>query len=193
MTQMVSRETQIMRRELDRWCFHKPGESPKEALSRFLIAMDELRARLAPGRYPNLEISDEGYLWFNLDTPLGPAEILACPFGLEEDDPVLIFSLPRRAAEVSQRFMEGLNRLVARISGARLIAGVSGEAETLSAYRDNRHPPFVVSVGIEAISSAKDQSVFFCVLGIEIPVREALVGEIEKLVKKILPALEGLL
>jgi len=43
-----------LRREMDTWNFYEEGESPHELLARFLIAVDELRARLNPGVYPPL-------------------------------------------------------------------------------------------------------------------------------------------
>lgn len=64
-----------LRKDLDKWSLHVKDEDTSRALSRFLIAFDELRARLAPSKYPNIEISDEGYFWFNIGTSMGPAEV----------------------------------------------------------------------------------------------------------------------
>ena len=70
-----------MRAQLDGWRFCREDDSERGVLTRFLIAIDELRARLNPRDYPNLEISDEGHLWFNVPSPIGTLEVLAFPVG----------------------------------------------------------------------------------------------------------------
>ena len=88
-----------MRKDLDEWSFHVKTEDSESALCRFLIALDELRARLSL-KYPNIEVTDEGYLWFNIDTSKGTVEILAFPFGFKElEGPSIAVSLPREAEE----------------------------------------------------------------------------------------------
>jgi hypothetical protein len=174
---------------LDEWsfCGEEDGES---TLCRFLIALDELRARLAPGKYPNIEISDEGYLYFNVDTPEGPAEVLALPFGLRSSEPALAVSFPRRAEEVEQAFLGKLHRVANEVPGAEVFAGFSPNEETLAAYKQNQHPPLTLAFEIEEMLKLKERGVFFSYLGIKLPVAGRKLREVERTIKEILSELE---
>jgi len=132
-----------LRKNLNAWRFNFEGEDAGPALARFLIAFDELRARLAPSKYPNIEVSDEGHLWFNIDSLVGVVEVLAFPFGFDGvEAPFFAVSLPRKAEDVDLGL---LNRLM-KIAGdneAQLFADqkTATVEEILSAYSRNEHPP----------------------------------------------------
>jgi hypothetical protein len=73
-----------LRRVLDGWSLLTEEETIDENLSRLLIAFDELRARLEPSKYPSIEVSDEGHLYFTIDTSMGTIEVIAFPFGFKK-------------------------------------------------------------------------------------------------------------
>jgi len=156
-------------------------------LSRFLVAFDELRARLAPSKYPNIEISDEGYLWFNIDTSIGTAEVLALPFGFKTiKSPSLLVSFPRKAENTRLDFLNKLYKISKGIREAKLLAGFSSNQEILEAYRQDKHPPLACTQNFEEILDMKRRKVFFSYLGICFSVLGKTTSQVEKTVKKIL-------
>ena len=137
-------------------------EDAKCALSRLLIAFDELRARLAPSKYPNLEISDEGYLWFNVDTSIGTVEVIALPFGFKViKHPSILVSLPCKAEDVNLDFLKKL------------------------------HHSLVYTQNFDEILEMKRHDVFFSYLGICFSVISKTVSEVEQAIREILLKLEG--
>lgn len=167
-------------------------ESPGDNLSRFLIAFDELRARLAPSKYPNLEISDEGCLWFNVDTSIGTAEIVGVPFEFKEiKAPSIIVSFPREAKDVELNFLRKLLDIAANIYGTTLLAGTSASNETLKAYRENIQPPLTIAQKYEEILDMKKKGVFFNYLGILFEIDDKKVSEVENIIKHILFKIEA--
>lgn len=181
-----------LRKDLDKWSLHMKNENADHALSRFLIATDELRARLTPSKYPNIEISDEGHLWFNVDTSIGTAEVLALPFGFRTiKPPSLLVSFPRKAEDVNSDFLNKLRRISDNISEAKLFAGFSVNHEILAAYRQDRHPPLVFTQNFKEILEMKSRDVFFSYLGICFPVMDKTISEVEETIRKILLMLEG--
>lgn len=162
------------------------------ALSRLLIAFDELRARLAPFRYPNIEISDEGYLWFNVETSMGTIEVIALPFGFKEiEHPSIMVSLPCKAEDVDLDFLSKLHQISDGLSGAKLFAGFSTDQEILDAYRRNKHPPLTCTQNFREILKMKKHGVFFSYLGICFPILGKTVSEVERTIREILLRLEG--
>jgi hypothetical protein len=177
---------------LDEWSLHVEEEDAECAFSRLLIAFDELRARLAPSKYPNLEISDEGHLWFNVETSVGTIEVIALPFGYKEiKHPSLLVSFPCKAEEVNLGFLSKLHQISNSFNGAKLFAGFSTDQKILDAYRQNRHPPLVCSGNFDEILEMKRQGVFFSYLGICFSVIGKTVSEVEQTIREILLKLEG--
>jgi len=145
-----------MREQLDTWCLYKEAEDNEQRLCRFFIAIDELRARLS-SRYPNLEISDEGYLWFNIDTPQGTVEILAFPFGFKNlKQPSIAVSLPRKARETHSNLLKKLHQIAKSISKAETFTGTSPRDETLKAYSQNNQPPLTLSWNANILEIRKE-------------------------------------
>ena len=180
-----------MRKELDKWRFHTQMEDSEHILCRFLIALDELRARLAPSKYPNIEISDEGYLWFNIETPKGIVEILAFPFGFKEfKEPSLAVSLPRKAEDVEPQLLNELRLIAQNISGLKTFAAFCTAEETLKAYKQNGHPPLTLLWSLNELPEMKKKNVFLNYLGVGFCVVEKSVSEIENTIGKILWKLE---
>jgi hypothetical protein len=180
-----------LRKELDEWRLHVKMEDGEHALCRFLIALDELRVRLAPSKYPNIEISDEGYLWFNVDTSKGTVEILAFPFGFQELKELSIaVSLPRKAEDASLSLLNKLRQIAENITGAKAFAGFSTREETLSAYRQNKHPQLALLWSLNEMLEMKKKSVFFSYLGVSFSVVEKSVSQIEHIIRDILLKLE---
>jgi len=181
-----------LRKKLNAWRFQVEGEDTGLNLARFLIAFDELRARLAPSKYPNIEVSDEGHLWFNVDTLAGVVEVLAFPFGFGGiEAPFLAVSLPRKAEDVDLGL---LNRLV-KIAGdneAQLFADQKTATvdEILSAYSRNEHPPLGFTSDFDEILRMKDSEVFFSYLGVRFSVAHKTVSEIEVKIRNIISRLE---
>jgi len=184
-----------MRPQLEGWKFHREGDSEEIAASRFLIAIDELRARLDPNDYPNLEISDEGYLWFNVRSTIGPLEVFAMPHGFAaRRQPALALSFPHRPSELGPRLLRRWDRHVA---GSLLGPGVVPfaawveEDESLAAYAGGKRPPLEVLWGEEEIAYHYDEVPFFNYFGFFLPVGEADVTDAEGTVRKILSLLEA--
>lgn len=181
-----------LRKDLDEWSWRVKNEDAGYALSRFLIAFDELRARLAPSKYPNIEISDEGYLWFNIDTSIGTAEVLALPFGFKMiKPPSFLVSFPRKAEDANSDFLNKLCQISDTISEAKLFAGFSTNQEILAAYRQDKHPPLVYTQDFEEILEMKRRRVFFSYLGICFPILGKTISEVEQTIREILLKLEG--
>lgn len=181
-----------LRSDLNEWHLHIKGENKWHRLSRFLIAMDELRARLAPSKYPNLEISDEGNLWFNIDTSTGTAEVFAIPFGFELiTSPSILVSFPRKAEKVNMRFLRRLDRISKNNKLAELFAGFSTKEETLDAYRKGHQPSLSCTRDLQKITQMKKQNVFFSYLGLHFPVIDQTVFEVESMIRNILVMLES--
>ena len=180
-----------MRKELDKWRFHTQMEDNEHILCRFLIALDELRARLAPSKYPNIEISDEGYLWFNIETPKGIVEILAFPFGFKEfKEPSLAVSLPRKAEDVDPSLLNKLRLITESITGSKMLAAFCTTEETLKAYKQNKHPPLIFLWSLNELPEMKKKRVFLNYVGVGFSVVEKGVSEIEKTIRRILCKLE---
>ncbi|MGD8507104.1 MAG: hypothetical protein PVF15_10635 [Candidatus Bathyarchaeota archaeon] len=180
-----------MRKDVDNWSLSVEKEDTGCALSRFLIAFDELRARLAPSRYPNIEISDEGHLWFNVDTSIGAIEVIALPFGFEAiEHPSILVSLPSKAEDVSPDFLKELHRIYNSNRRFKLFAGYSTNQEILFAYRQNEHPPLVHARSFGEIVEMKQHDAFFSYLGICFSVVGEIVSEVEQLIREILLKLE---
>ena len=166
-------------------------EDSEHILCRFLIALDELRARLAPSKYPNIEISDEGYLWFNIETPKGIVEILAFPFGFKEfKEPSLAVSLPREAEDVEPQLLNKLRLIAQNISGLKTFAAFCTAEETLKACKQNEHPPLTLLWSLNELPEMKKKNVFLNYLGVGFCVIEKSVSEIENTIGKILWKLE---
>lgn len=162
-------------------------EDPRENLSRFMIAFDELRARLAPSKYPNLEISDEGCLWFNIDTSIGTAEIVGIVFGFKElEEPSVIVSFPCETKDVDLNLLNRLRHITLRIKGGALFAGASPSHETLKAYRHNMQPPLTIARKLEKILDIKGKYVFFNYFGISFSIADKNVSGVENIIKNIL-------
>lgn len=182
-----------MREELDKWHLHVKTEDIEQALRRFLIAVDELRTRLAPSKYPNLEISDEGYLWFNVDTSIGTIEILSFPFGFKETKtPSIAVSLPRKAKDVNLDLLKKLRQLADNISRAKVLATKSGSevGKILSAYRHDKQPPLIFTSGLMEILNSESKDAFLSYFGLFFPVDDKTISDVEHIVRDILLKLE---
>jgi hypothetical protein len=182
-----------LREELDEWRLHVKTENIEQALCRLHIAIDELRARLAPSKYPNLEISDEGYLWFNADTSIGIVEILSFPFGFKEiKTPSIAVSLPRKAKDVNLGLLNKLRQLADNISGAKVSATKSGSevSKILSAYKHNEHPSLIFTSELKEILDMKRKDVFLSYFGLFFPVDDKTVSDVEHIIRDVLLKLE---
>jgi len=181
-----------LRKNLDKWSLRVKDEDAGRALSRFLIAFDELRARLAPSKYPNIEISDEGYFWFNIETSVGTAEVLALPFGFKTiKSSSLLVSFPRKAEDVKLDFLNKLHQISSSISEAKLFAGFSTNQKILAAYQQDKHPPLVFTQNFEETLEMKKRRIFFSYLGICFSVLGKTISETEQIIREILSNLEG--
>lgn len=166
-------------------------EDNEHSLCRFLIALDELRARLAPSKYPNIEIADEGYFWFNVDTSKGTVEILAFPFGFKKlKEPSIGVSLPRKAEDADVNLLNKLHQIANNITEAKAFAGFSLDKDILSAYRQNKHPPLALFQSFNEMLDLKRKGVFFSYLGVTFPIVEKGVSEVEHTIRDILLKLE---
>lgn len=176
-----------MRKDLNSWHFSAETENSERALCRFLIALDELRARMSP-KYPNIEISDEGYLWFNIDTSEGIVEILAFPLGFREKilEPSLAASFPREAEQADLNLLKKICQIADDINGAKTLIGFSAKNETLEAYKQDRHPPLTLLLDLEKTLEMKKKDVFFSYLGVSFSIVEKNVSEVEQILKEIL-------
>lgn len=145
-----------MRKEGERWHFTRAGESAQEALARFFIAVEELRARLNPKQYPNLELSDEGHLWFNVPSALGTWEVFALPQGLGDlPGPALAISFPHRPAELKGDIFEILAQSAP--PDATLFAAFNTVPDILAAYAEDRLPTPRLLRGRKEILAGYDQ------------------------------------
>lgn len=100
-----------MRKEANHWRPSVAGESAQASLARLLVALEELRVRLNPQIYPNLEISDEGHLWFNVPLALGAWEVFVLPEGLGDlPGPALALSFPHRPTDLKRDILEILTQ-----------------------------------------------------------------------------------
>jgi len=183
-----------LREDLNSWHFCVKGEDIPVALSRFLTAFEELRVRLAPLKYPNLEISDEGYLWFNIDASIGTVEVLAFPFGFEElKEPFIAVSTPSKAEDIKPNALERLLKTSNEVTEALLFANKSGLSvlEILSAYKRDQHPALAFTSDFEEILSLKNKGAFFSYLGVRFRVSGKTVSEVEHMIRNIVSRLEG--
>lgn len=178
-----------MRHELDHWHLSRRGERTGEALARLLIGVDELRARLNPDRYPNLEISDEGHLWFNVLSSIGKLEVVAFPNGFADlPGPALALSFPHRPSDTGSRFLDALVAVKNRLSDSEklvLFAAHASEEESLKAYGEGRLPPLHVLLGKEEILDHYSKMVFFNYCGLYLPVGQADVTTAETWIKEV--------
>ncbi len=180
-----------MRKELDRWRFCEERENEEHALCRFLIGIDELRARLAPSKYPNVEITDEGYLWFNVDTPKGTVEILAFPFGFKKfNEPSIAISLPCKAEHMDLSLLSRLCQFAHNVKGAEVFAGISTHQEILSALSENEHPPLAPAWSADEVKTMTKKNVFFSYFGVIFGVSEKNVSEVEYIIAGSLSKIE---
>lgn len=180
-----------MRMEVDHWHFIRAGESAQEALARFFIAVEELRVRLNPQRYPNLELSDEGHLWFNVPSALGTWEVFALPEGLGDlPGPALALSFPHRPADLKCDLLELLDRTAPDLEGLPLFAGYVSTPEILAAYREDRLPPLHLLKGREQILAKRDQVDFFPYFGLYFPIARHDVLAVENHMREVLSRLE---
>jgi len=179
---------------LDGWHFCAKGEDASLALSRFLTGFEELRARLAPSKYPNLEISDEGCLWFNIDTSIGTVEVVAFPFGFNDmKAPFIAVSIPRKAEDLRLQTLEELRNISSETAEMHLFADKRGATvqEILATYRLDQHPSLVFTSDFDEILDLKKKGVFFSYLGVRFPVPDKIVLEIEGMIRDIVSGLEG--
>jgi len=176
---------------LNGWRLVVKLEDNESAFCRFLIALDELRARLSPSKYPNLEISDEGYLWFNVDSSSGTVEIFAFPFGFKEfKEPAIAISLPQKAEVVNFNFLNKLQQMADNIDGVKVFGCFSTREETLNAYKQNRHPSLNCLWELNEMLEMKKKISFFNYLGVIFSVIEKRIAEVEHIIKSVLSKLE---
>ena len=184
-----------MRRQLDGWQFHRGGVSEEVASSRFLIAIDELRARLNPDDYPNLEISDEGCVWFNVRSTIGTLEVLAMPHGFAaRRRPALALSFPHRPSGLGPRLLRRWDQHVAGSPpgrGAVPFAAWVEKDESLTAYAGGKRPPLQVLWGEAEIAHRYAEVPFFNYFGFFLPVGEMDVSGAESSIRAILSLLEA--
>lgn len=184
-------EGQGMRRACDHWHFAVEGESRRQSLARLLIALDELRARLSPRAYPNLEISDEGHLWFNVSCSGRTWEVFALPEGIDHlPRPALILSLPHRPGELGEDLAQLLATIGSAVEDAELLAAFAPRKESLDAYAQNRLPPLHLLTGAEAIKAASKEAKFFSYFGLLLPVVGLHVLAAESRIRALLSRLE---
>jgi len=183
-----------LRKDLDSWHFCVEGESVGLALSRFLTAIEELRARLAPSKYPNLEISDEGYLWFNIGASIGTVEVVAFPFGFNDMKvPFIAVSIPHKAEDLSLHALEKLRNISLEIAEMHVFADKRGATvqEILAAYRLDQHPRLLFTSDLDEILDLKKRGVFFSYLGVRFLVPDRTVLQIEGMIRDVVSRLEG--
>lgn len=184
---LLRSKVNALRHDLDAWVLWMATENPRDNLPRFLIAFDELRARLAPSKYPNLEITDEGCLWFNVKTSKGIVEIVGIPFGFEELNVAsIIVSFPHEGKDVDLDFINRLLRIPVKAEGLTLFAGSCTRDKALNAYRRNMKPPLISTCEPQKIRDMKRKNVFFNYLGISLSIVDRKVLEVEKIIKTIL-------
>ena len=180
-----------MRKEADHWRFSVAGESAQAYLARLLIAMEELRVRLNPRTYPNLEVSDEGHLWFNLPSPVGSWEIFVLPEGLGElPGPALALSFPHQPADLGQDLLPILERIGSTHSDLCLFAAHIRRSEILKAYAQDHQPPLRLLVGMAEILANRDGVRFFSYFGLYYPVAGLDIVTAETVLRDVLSQLE---
>jgi len=176
-----------MRKELDRWSFVVSGEPSRYALARLLVAFEELRVRLNPKAYPNLELSDEGYLWFNVDSPPGNWEVLALPFGLGDlEGPALAVSFPHRPQDLGRAFPETLFGSRPLDANWTPFAAFSTREEILTAYEKGVLPALHLLTGKERLLAEHGRVDFWCYFGVYIPIAQLAVQDVERSIRQIL-------
>lgn len=181
-----------MRKEMDTWNFSIKGGSVNEMLTRFLIGVDELRARLTPGVYPNLEISDEGYLWFNVPSSIGTVEIFGLPFGLGSlSGPSLALSIPHNPRDRDIDFTEVFHKIATELDDVCLFAAYATLEKTLGAYVENRLPELHFLKGKVQILNMREKVGFYCYFGLSFSAENLTVLSAEKKIREILSHLES--
>lgn len=176
---------------MDNWNFYEEGESPRNFLARFLIAVDELRARLNPGVYPNLEISDEGHVWFNMPSPLGLLEVFAFPYEFEYfSAPGLALSLPHNPENTKVDLAEIFCEIAINSSDMHVFAAYASAQETIKAYSENKLPELHFLKGKREISDYRDEVDFFNYSGLWFSVKERNVLSVEIFIKEVLSYIE---
>jgi hypothetical protein len=181
-----------MRKEVDRWRLSIAGESAQASLARLLIALEELRVRLNPETYPNLEVSDEGHLWFNLPSAMGTWEVFVLPAGLGNlPGPALAVSFPHRPEEWDEGLVESLHRAASTLAGSSVFAAHIPTQEILEAYGRNQLPPLRLLKGKEEILAVYSQVDFFCYCGLHIPVQGLDVLAAEAMIREIISRWRG--
>lgn len=183
----------MLRKDLDGWHFLVKGEGTDLALSRFLIAFEELRVRLAPSKYPNLEISDEGYLWFNVDSRVGTVEVLAFPHGFgEAREPFIVVSIPRKAEDLELRLLDKLRKISSHVEKAQLLAEKTGAnaKQILASFKRDQHPPLAFTSDYDEILRLKREGIFFSYLGIQLLVLGETVSHVELMIRNIVSEIE---
>ena len=183
-----------MRKNLDGGHFSIEDESAGPRLCRFLTALEELRARLAPSKYSNLEISDEGYLWFNIDSSIGIIEVMAFPFGHSDmATPFIAVSVPRKAEDLELRILRKLREISTEVKEAQLFADkrCASRDEILVAYKKDQHPSLAFTSDFDEILLLKKKGVFFSSLGVRFPVVQKSVLEGEGTIRRIVSSLES--
>jgi hypothetical protein len=183
-----------LRKNLDNWHFRVEGEDANLCLSRFLTAFEELRARLAPSKYPNLEISDEGYLWFNIDSSIGIIEVMAFPFGYGDvKTPFVAVSVPRKAEDLELHTLEKLRNIQREIKDAQLFADkrCASKEEILAAYKRDEHSQLIFTSDFDDILLLRRKGVFFSYLGVRFSVAQKAVSGAEGTIRDIVLRLES--
>jgi len=183
-----------LRKDLDGWRFYLEDEDVSYSLARFLIAFEELRVRLAPDKYPNIEISDEGHLWFNMDTGIGVVEVLAFPFGFQQiAAPSIAFSLPRKAEKINLIFLEKIKQIPHNFVGVQLFTHeiATTREEILDAFKRNEHPSLSFTSDFDHILALKKKGIFFSYLGVYFTVVDKTVSQVESMTRDIVFSLEG--
>jgi len=179
---------------LDGWHFLVKGEGTDLALSRFLIGFEELRVRLAPSKYPNLEISDEGYLWFNVDSHVGTVEVLAFPHGFREAKaPFIVVSIPRKAEDLELRLVDKLRDISSHVDRAQLFAdkAEADRVEILASFKRDQHSRLAFTSDYDEILRLKSEGVFFSYFGIQLPILDETVSQVELVIRNIVSEIEA--
>lgn len=146
---------------------------------------------MAPSKYPNLEISDEGQLCFNVENTKGTVEVTGFPFGFNDImQPSILVSFPGKAEDVPLNFLNKLNKISNGTNKFKLFATFSTDQEILEAYRRDEHPPLTCSQNFKEILEMKKNGVFFSYLGVYFPVLNEPISKVEQTIRKILSKLE---
>jgi hypothetical protein len=165
-------------------------ENDDQALCRFLIGVDELRARLAPSRYPNIEIADEGYLRFSIDASAGSVEVLIFPFGFKEFKEMSVaVSLPRGIEDVNSKLTDELRKIRDSIKGAKTIIGFCTHEEIMNSYEHNTHPPLALFWNSDKMLEIRKRTDFLSYFGILFSIADMTAAEVESTVRDTLSKL----